>query len=291
MTVLSTTSPALHRGRSAFWLAKRVPLYVVLVGWLAVILGPYLIMLVTSVTPNAQLTQPGATLIPERVSTAAYSELLQQTPFAHYLANSLAVASATVVMCLIVALGAAIALSRYRFRGRIAVMSGVLAAQLFPAVLLVISLQGELRGLGLLDSRLGLALLNATFAMPFCTWLLKGFLDKIPRELEEAARIDGASTPQLIMRILLPLLWPGLVAAATYVFIFSWNEFIYAVTFTTSDAARTLPVGLQLLVGDYQIRWDLLTAGGVLAVIPVLVGFMLVQRRLVDGLTAGAVKG
>jgi multiple sugar transport system permease protein len=272
-------------------LAMRAPLYVVLVGWLAVILGPYVVMLVTSVTPNAQLTQAGAAIVPRHATVSAYSELLRRTPFLHYMLNSLTVAVGTVVVCLVVSLCAAIALSRYRFRWRTAVMTGVLTAQLFPSVLLVISLQGELRSFGLLNSRLGLVLLDATFATPFCTWLLKGFLDKIPHELEEAARLDGASTPQLIRRILLPLLWPGLVAAATYVFIFSWNEFIYAVTFTSSDAARTLPVGLQLFIGDYQIRWDLLTAGGVLAVVPVLVGFMLVQRRLVAGLTAGAVKG
>lgn len=270
---------------------SRAALYIALVGWLAVILGPYLIMLATSVTPNDVLTRSGASLIPAEVDFGAYGELVGDTSFLRFLRNSLLVAAIAVPVTLAVGTGAAIALSRYSFPGRQAVMTGVLCAQLLPAVLLVISLQGQLRMFGLLDSRVGLALIHAAFATPFTTWLLKGFLDSIPRELEEAARTDGASGAQVIRLIILPLLGPGLVAAGTYVFILTWNEFLYALTFTASDDTRTLPVGLQLFIGEYQIRWDLLTAGGVLAVIPVVVGFLLVQKRLVAGLTAGAVKG
>lgn len=271
-----------------FW---RAALYIALAGWLAIILGPYLVMLATSVTPNDVLTRTGASLVPPEVSFDAYGELLTGTSFLRYLRNSLVVAAIAVPLTLVVGTGAAIALSRFEFPGRQAVMTGVLVAQLLPAVLLVISLQGQLRTFGMLDSRPGLALVHAAFATPFATWLLKGFLDSIPKELEEAGRVDGANSWQVIRMIILPLLGPGMVAAGTYVFILSWNEFLYALTFTASDATRTLPVGLQLFIGEYQIRWDLLTAGGVLAVIPVIVGFLLVQKRLVDGLAAGAVKG
>lgn len=277
------TTPVKAFGRAAQGVA--------LIGWLAVILGPYLIMLATSVTPNDVLTRSGASLVPAEVSFAAYGELLTGTSFLSYLRNSLVVAAIAVPLTLAVGTGAAIALSRFDFPGRQAVMTGVLVAQLLPAVLLVISLQGQLRTFGLLDSRLGLALVHAAFATPFATWLLKGFLDSIPKELEEAGRIDGASSWQVIRLLILPLLGPGLVAAGTYVFILTWNEFLYALTFTASDATRTLPVGLQLFIGEYQIRWDLLTAGGVLAVVPVILGFLLVQKRLVAGLSAGAVKG
>lgn len=269
----------------------RTALYVALFGWLAAILAPYLIMLMTSLTPQAELQSAGASLIPSSLSLDAYRELLTGTSFLTYLRNSFIVVAIAVPLTLLVGTGAAIALSRLEFHGKKAVMTGLLLAQLFPAVLLVISLQGQLRTFGLLDSKVGLALVHAAFATPFAVWLLKGFLDSIPKEMEEAGRIDGASTLQVIHRLILPLLAPGLVAAGTYVFILSWNEFLYALTFTASDSSRTLPIGLHLFIGEFQIRWDLLTAGGVLSVIPVILGFFLVQDRLVAGLAAGAVKG
>lgn len=269
----------------------RIGLYVGLLGWLATILAPYLIMVITSLTPQSELDTAGASLWPAHVTLDAYRELLTGTPFLTFLRNSFLVALIAVPLTLVVATGAAIALSRLEFSGKRFVMTGLLLAQLFPAVLLVISLQGQLQTFDLLDSKVGLALVHAAFATPFATWLLKGFLDSIPREMEEAGRIDGASTFQVIQRLILPLLTPGLVAAGTYIFILSWNEFLYALTFTASDSTRTLPIGLHLFIGEFQIRWDLLTAGGVLSVVPVIIGFFLVQNRLVEGLAAGAVKG
>jgi multiple sugar transport system permease protein len=258
--------------------------------WLGATLGPYLVMLLTSLTPNAQLIAPGTQLIPENPTLQAYEDLFTLTPFLGYLRNSVLTAVGTVVLTLIVSVCAAISLSRFEFRARRTVLTGLLIAQLFPAVLLVIALQTELRTMGLLDSQAGLILVYTTFASPFATFLLKGFLDNLPKELDEAAAIDGAGPLKMVLYILLPLMRPGLSAAGTYVFIFSWNEFLYALTFT-STKAQTIPVGLHTFIGDYQIRWDLLTAGGVVAALPVLIGFMIVQRQLIDGLTAGAVKG
>lgn len=270
---------------------RRGTLFVVLALWLAVILGPYVIMFLTSMTPSEELARAGASLWPGSFSTASYRELIATTPFLTYLRNSLLVAAVAVPLALVCAVGAAIALSRHEFKGRQAFMTAVLVAQLLPAVLLVVSLQGQLRVFNLLDNIVGLALVHAAFATPFATWLLKGFLDSVPKDLEEAARIDGASSPQVTRLIILPLLAPGMVAAGTYIFILTWNEFLYALTFMQSTGTRTLPVGLNLFIGEYQIRWDLLTAGGVLAVVPVIIGFLLVQKRLVSGLAAGAVKG
>lgn len=264
---------------------------IALLGVLALVLGPYIVMLLTSLTPRNELAGAGANLIPSEFTIASYEELITTTPFLTYLRNSLLVAAIAVPITLIVSTGAAIAMSRFDFRGRGAVMIGLLLAQMFPAVLLVISLQGQLRGMGLMDTTVGLALVHAAFATPFATWLLKGFADSIPREIEEAGAIDGASSAQVIRILLLPLLRPGMVAAGTYAFILTWNEFLYALTFTSQTATRTLPVGLHLFIGEYQIRWDLLTAGGVLSVLPVVVGFLIVQKRLVAGLAAGAVKG
>lgn len=259
--------------------------------WLVIVLGPYIIMLLTSLTPQQELLAPGSQVVPNNPTFDAYRDLATATPFFQFLGNSAIVAFGTVAISLLAATTTAISLSRFRFQGRQTILTALLIAQLFPAVLLVIPLQSELREFGLLDSRLGLILINATFATPFAVWLLKGFLDSLPASLDEAARIDGATGPQMIRHILLPLMKPGLTAAGTYIFIFSWNEFLYALTFTQSNLTHTVPVGLHLFIGEYQIRWDLLTAGGVMAAIPVLIGFMLVQRNLIDGLTSGAVKG
>jgi multiple sugar transport system permease protein len=278
------TTPALARWRTG----GRA---VALLGILAVILGPYVVMLITSFTPTKELATAGSSLVPSQLTTAAYSELIHETDFLTYLRNSALVALIAVPLVLIVATGAALALSRFDFSGKRAMLTGLLVAQMFPAVLLVTSLQGQLRALALTDSILGLALVHAAFATPFAIWLLKGFADTLPKELEEAGRLDGASTWQILRLVLVPLLLPGMVAAGTYSFILTWNEFLYALTFTSSTGSRTLPVGLHLFIGEYQIRWDLLTAAGVLSVVPVIIGFLLVQRRLVDGLAAGSVKG
>jgi multiple sugar transport system permease protein len=272
-------------------MARRSGLWILLTVWMLVILGPYIVMFLTSLTPASELASAGASLLPDRISTESYQELLSNTPFMTYLRNSFLVALIAVPLALMCATGAAIALSRFDFVGRKFFMTAILVAQLLPAVLLVVSLQGQLRVLNLLDNVVGLALVHAAFATPFATWLLKGFLDSLPRELEEAARIDGCNSWQVVRRIIVPLLTPGMVAAGTYIFILSWNEFLYALTFMQSTSTRTLPVGLHLFIGEYQIRWDLLTAGGVLAVIPVIAGFLIVQKRLVAGLAAGAVKG
>lgn len=270
---------------------RRILLLAAVAIWLGGTLGPYLVMVLTSLTPQSELIAPGAQVIPRHPTLSAYRDLYDNTPFLNYLVNSTVVSFGTVAVSLLAASSAAISLSRFRFQGRRTVLTALLVAQLFPAVLLVIPLQGELREFGLLDSRLGLILIDATFATPFAVWLLKGFLDSLPRQLDEAAKVDGCTGLQLVRHILLPLMKPGLTAAGTYIFIFSWNEFLYALTFTQSVATQTVPVGLQLFIGEYQIRWDLLTAGGVVAAIPVLIGFVLVQRNLIDGLTAGAVKG
>ena len=286
-----STHPVARSRRRGVARLGRPALYAAVVVWMTATLGPYIIMLLTSLVPQSQLIAPGGNLLPSNPTLAAYRELFASTSFLDYLTNSVVTALCTVAFSLLIAMTAAISLSRFRFRGRSAVLTSLLIAQLFPAVLLVIPLQVELRTMSLLDSRWGLMLIYATFATPFATFLLKSFLDGLPRELDEAATIDGCSPLQMIRHILLPLMRPGLTAAGTYIFIFAWNEFLYALTFTQTTAAQTIPVGLSLFIGEFQIRWDLLTAGGVLAAAPVLVGFMLVQKQLVSGLTAGAVKG
>jgi multiple sugar transport system permease protein len=267
------------------------PIYFLIAAWIVGVIGPYFWMFLTSITPSNELSVSKTTVIPKHPTFSAYGELLRQTGFLHNLANSAFVAVGVVLLTVICALLAGTALSRYRFRGRRAVLYGILFVQLIPTILLIVPLYIELKKLGLLNNKLGLILVYTAFAMSFSTWLMKGFVDQIPVEIEEASLIDGCSKIQSFFHVILPLSRPGIAAAGTYAFIYSWNEFLFALTFTFNDQAKTVPVGLSQFVGENMIRWDFLTAGGVFAAIPILIGFMFAQRGLVAGLTSGAVKG
>lgn len=268
-----------------------VKLWVPLAAWLGFVLAPYLWMFVTSVKPPDELYTKTVRYWPDRPTLEGYWLLMQTTPFLTYMRNSGVVALSTCAVALAVATAAAYCVSRLPFRGKGVLLFGFLVTQLFPSVLLVLPLFLIMRSLGILNSPLALILAHSTFAVPFSTWMLTGFFNAIPRELDEAATIDGCNRLQAFWFVLLPLSAPGMAAALTYIFIYSWNEFIYALTFTADLRARTLPVGLQTFMGEFIIRWDLLTAGGVITALPIVFFFMLVQRRLIAGLTAGAVKG
>jgi multiple sugar transport system permease protein len=265
------------------------PVYFLIAAWLVGVLGPYIWMFITSITPPSELAT--SSILPQSPTLSAFPNLLMDTPFLQYLGNSVFVAVGTALVTIPCSLLAGTALSRYRFRGRRVVLAGILLLQLFPSILLIVPLYIELKTIGLIDSKIGLILVDSAFAMSFSTWLMKGFVDQIPIEIEEAAYIDGCSKLQAFAYVILPLARPGIIAAGTYAFIYSWNEFLFALTFSFSDATRTMPVGLSLFIGENFIRWEFLTAGGVLAAIPILIGFMYAQKGLVAGLASGAVKG
>ena len=167
----------------------------------------------------------------------------------------------------------------------------LLAVRMFPAVMIVIPLFITLRNIGLLDTRLGLALAYTALLLPVFIWMMKGFLDAIPQELEEAARIDGATRLGAMLRVILPLVLGGLGATSVFIAIGAWNEYLFALMLTSSAGSRTWPVGLQLMVGEFQLPWGSLAAGGIISIAPVIILFAIVQRGLVRGLTSGAVKG
>jgi multiple sugar transport system permease protein len=162
---------------------------------------------------------------------------------------------------------------------------------MFPAVLMIIPLFIVMRNVGLLDSSAGLAVAYTSFLLPLFVWMLKGFFDAAPKELESAARIDGSTRIGAMFRIVIPIARNGLVATCVFVAIAAWNEYLFALMLTTSTGSRTWPVGLQLMVGEFQLPWGMLAAGGVISIIPVIVLFALVQRVMVAGIAAGAVKG
>lgn len=265
------------------------PIYFLLAAWIFGVIGPYTWMFITSITPPSQLSDPA--ILPSDPTLDAYPQLLSTTGFLQFLGNSFFVAAGTVLLTVTFALLAGTALSRYKFRGRRVILYGILLVQLFPTILLIVPLYIELKTLGLLDNKFGLILVYTAFAMSFSTWLMKGFVDQIPVEIEEASYIDGCSKFQSFVYVIFPLSRPGIAAAGTYAFIYSWNEFLFALTFSSSPSSRTIPVALSQFIGENIIRWEFLTAGGVLAAIPILIGFMYAQKALISGLASGAVKG
>jgi multiple sugar transport system permease protein len=205
--------------------------------------------------------------------------------------NSLVVTSLTVLICLLTGTIASYAFARFSFPGRTQLMLGYLVVRMFPAVLMIIPLFIVMRNVGLLDKTAGLAVAYTSFLLPLFVWMLKGFFDAAPRELESAARIDGATRIGAMFRIVIPIARNGLVATCVFVAIAAWNEYLFALMLTTSQGSRTWPVGLQLMVGEFQLPWGMLAAGGMISIVPVIVLFALVQRVMVAGITAGAIKG
>jgi multiple sugar transport system permease protein len=212
--------------------------------------------------------------------------------FPVYFKNSVIVTIGTTLLCLTVASLAAYAFSRYPFRGSNGVMVGVLATQMFPQGMLLISLYLIFMRLKLINTYPALILANTTFAIPFAIWILKGFFDTIPREIEDAALIDGCNRLSVMTKVILPLVAPGLVAAGVYTFLISWDEYLYAATLMARPEMRTLPPGIvQSFVGQFYLNWPNVMAASVLVTVPVTILFILFQKYLVQGLTSGAVKG
>jgi arabinogalactan oligomer/maltooligosaccharide transport system permease protein len=210
--------------------------------------------------------------------------------FGHHLLNSVIVSLATTVLGIALACTAGYAFSRFDFPGRKGGLLSFLVSQMFPGVMMMIPLYIIMQKLGLLNLQVGLVLVYSTTAIPFCVWMLKGYFDTIPKDLEESARIDGAGKFLIFWKIMLPLAAPAVAVTALFCFMTAWNEFLLAYTFMTDPLAYTLPVEVQQYVGQ-DIQWELFAAASVLVSIPVMALFFVLQRNLVSGLTAGSVKG
>jgi arabinogalactan oligomer/maltooligosaccharide transport system permease protein len=229
---------------------------------------------------------------PDRVSISNFSDLFSQQPFSRWLLNSAVVSAATTVLGVALACTAGYAFSRFRFPLRRAGLMSFLVSQMFPGVLMLIPLYIIIvKWLGLGSSWTGLVLVYTMTAIPFCVWMLKAYFDTIPRELEESALIDGASPARVFFTIVLPLAKPAVAVTALFSFMTAWNEFIQAATFMDKETMYTAPVGLRFFVGGFQQEWGYFAAGAIVTAIPVGALFMFLQRYLVSGLTAGAVKG
>ena len=229
---------------------------------------------------------------PAHWSTANFVSVMTDQPFARWVQNSALIAAATTLVGVFLACTGAYAFSRFKFPGRRAGMMAFLVSQMFPGTLTLIPLYIIIvQWLGLGGTRIGLVIVYATTSIPFSVWMLKGYFDTIPRELEEAAVIEGAGPGTIFWRIILPLAKPAIAITALFSFMTAWNEFILAATFMNQEELYTAPVGLKFFVGGFQQQWGYFAAGSIIVSVPVVALFLYLQRYLVSGLTAGSVKG
>ncbi|MDC3418544.1 carbohydrate ABC transporter permease [Aquibacillus salsiterrae] len=265
-------------------------LYVPITTILLFLLFPFYWTFVTSIKPELELYGPTVTYWPQNFTMESYRSLFSEFEFLKPMFNSFLVATITTFVTLFVSTLAAYSFTRFEFVGKRILMGLFLTNNMFPNVLLLIPLYSIMRNANLLYTPLSLVIAYATFTIPFSVWMLTGYLKDLPSSLEEAAMIDGANRAVAFIRIILPVLTPSIIATGVYIFIQSWNEYTFAVLFTNEDS-RTIPVALKNLIGQLGVQWDLLTAGGIITIIPVCIMFFFAQKKLIEGMTSGSVKG
>lgn len=265
--------------------------------WCAIVLTvigvgfPLYWMVVSSFMPYTQLFSRFPSLLPAKPTLEHYHGLLTLTDFPVYFRNSLIVALLATTGTVIAGALAGYGLTRFRFRGRDPIASAVLFTYMFPPILLSIPLFVLLKQAGLANNLVGLAFAHISFALPLAIWLAMIFFEAIPTELDEAAMVDGATRLGALIRVVLPVALPGIVATAVFVFVLSWNDFLFSLVLIVDETKKTLPVGVAGFVDATSVEWGLLMAGGVLITLPIMIGFAVVQRWLIQGLSAGAIKG
>jgi multiple sugar transport system permease protein len=254
------------------------------------ILFPFYVMISTALKSLNQVYIYPPILWPPVPQWKNFIEVWSAIPLGGFLASSLLVSGLSTALTIAAAIPAAYALSRFRFRGRKAILQTSLVAQLFSPIIIIVPLFKLIAAARLTDSYLSLIIANAAFNLTFSIWLLASYFQSIPKDMEEAAVVEGASDLQAMFRIIVPLAAPGLVTVVIFAFITTWNEFLMALTFITTPAKKMITVGLYQLVGKYEVQWNLLTAGAIFGVLPTLILFMFIQKQLVKGLVTGALK-
>jgi len=253
-------------------------------------LAPYIVMLLNSLRPSSDVVRTPATFLPRDWQLSTFSQVLSDERFLNWLKTSVLVASTSTVIVIIVAIPAAYFTARFRFPGRTAFLFLVLVTQMFSPTSLVVGLYREFFNLNLVNTYAAIILTNAAFNLAFAVWILHGFFSSIPQEVEEAADLDGCSRLGTLLRIMLPLTLPGVVTAVVFTFIAAWNEYVVALTLMLDEAKKPLTVGITSYVTGYEQHWDQLFAAAIIAIVPVVVLFAVIEKHLVGGLTAGSVK-
>jgi multiple sugar transport system permease protein len=272
------------RAERAWWAGGAV----LVLGWT---LGPLAWLVSLSLKPAAELAD--RRFLPRTVTLEHYRAIFHESQFTAALVNSVGIAAIATVLAVLLATSAAWAIARLDFPGRGVLLAGSLATAMFPPIAIVGPLFDMWRALGLFDTWAGLVIPYMTFALPLAIWMLAAFFREIPPDLERAARVDGATRLQAFRRVVAPVAAPGMVAAAILVFVFAWNDFLFAMALTSTDRARTVPAALAFFSGDSQFQQPTgsIAAAAVVVTVPVVMLVLLFQRRIVAGLTAGAVKG
>jgi multiple sugar transport system permease protein len=276
-------------------MAKKRKLKPVIVVWTIIIvlflLFPFFVMISTMLKSSDEVYATPPYWIPKRIALRNFIDLWTQYPFARYFLSSFIIAGGTTILTTVFCVPAAYAVARFRFTGQKFLLYMYLVVQMFSPIIVVISLFKIISRIGLLDTYLGLILVNTVFTLAFTTWMLSGYFKTIPVDIEEAALIDGCSRMQAIVRIMIPISAPGLVTVIIYSFIASWNEFMFALTLVQSINKTPLTLGLYNFVGRYTTQWEFLTGAAFLAILPVIVLFLFIEKQLVAGIVGGAVKG
>ena len=255
-----------------------------------ILLAPFLWILIASFRPNMELIR-NQTLIPENITLENYVSLFAKSAYWKWVMNSFIVSLYTVILSLPLIVAGAYSVYRTQFWGRNVLSFFLLSVYIFPTALLVVPIFKIFNSLSLIDSHLGVALMNTAFAVPFGIWLLQAFLRSLPPELEEAAAVDGISKIRTLFQIIIPQAAPGIISIAMFAFIVSWTEYLFSMTLLLSNDLHTLPVGLTGIVfGQYRVNWGFAAAGAVGSALPVFILFLIVGRWFIRGISAGAIK-
>ncbi len=288
-TTATTAGTRRARGRGERSVGKSILLHATLLAAVVTSLFPIVWLVLTSLKPRDGWLSSELEIF-NQPSLDNYVRVLTETRFPTWLLNSVIVAGLTTVIGVFLASTTGYAISRFRFPGYRGVMWMLLVTQMFPVAILIVPLYNLMAGLGLLNQIPGLVIAYMTVAVPFCAWMMKSYFDSIPREIDQAGLVDGLTPFGAFWRVILPLARPSLAVTAFYSFMTAWGEVAYATVFMSQEEKRTLGIGLQQFVGQHWSDWGLLTAAAVLIAVPAAVVFLLVQRHLVTGLTAGATK-
>lgn len=275
----------------AWTLLKKIAFYALVIAIVVIAVFPFYYAILTSFKSGTDLFR--VSYWPDSLTFDNYYKVLTTGSFPQNLLNSVFVASVTVIFALFLAVTASFALSRVRFRGRGTLLMVILAVSMFPQIAVLAGLFELIRFLGLHNTPWALIFSYTIFTLPFTVWVLTTFMRDLPIEIEEAAIVDGATPWVIISRVFMPLMWPALVTTGLLAFIGAWNEFLFALTFTSSNATRTVPVAIAMLSGgsEHEIPWGNIMAASVIVTVPLVVLVLIFQRKIISGLTAGGVKG
>ena len=272
-------------------LAARILLYFSIVLICLVILYPYFVMLTTALKTRGEIFDPNSSLMPTVPVWSNFVDIWKLAPIGKYLINSVLIAGGSTIIAMLCGIPAAYALARMKFKGQTAFLGFIIVSQMFAPVVLLIGIYKVIKFLQLTNTLLGLVFINAAFNQAFTIWLLRGTFTSISAEMEQAATIDGCNRIQAMMKILLPVAAPGIVTTLIFIFINAWNEYTVALCLMSTDTLKPITVGINIFNGFNIIEWQYLFASSIVAIIPVVILFMSIEKNLTSGLTAGGVKG